>query len=123
MTIEQIERQALDAYSNVVTTVAEKLIPSVASLRVTHKDARGRVGFGAGSGVAITADGFAITSAHVVNGVDGGVAVFSDGRELRFEVVGRDALSDLAVVRVQGSDITPATLGDAEHLRVGQLVV
>jgi S1-C subfamily serine protease len=120
--LEHIE-EALDSYSRVVSTVAERLIPSVASLRVTQRSRKGRVGFGAGSGVAITPDGFMVTSAHVVTGVSEGVAVFFDGRELNFEVVGRDPLSDLAVIRVQGSELPPATLGDAERLRVGQLVV
>jgi S1-C subfamily serine protease len=73
--------------------------------------------------VAITRDGFVLTSAHVVDQSTGGVAAFSDGRELRFDVVGRDPLSDLAVVRVQGDDLHAAQLGDAETLRVGQLVV
>lgn len=90
MTLD-LEREALDAYSQVVCGVAERLLPSVASLRVTrHGD------FGAGSGVAITGDGFVLTSAHVVDKSTGGVAAFSDGRELRFDVVGRDPLSDLA---------------------------
>jgi len=116
------EAQALDAYSQVVTSVADLLIPSVASLRVTRR-ARNRADFGAGSGVAITPDGFVLTSAHVVDRSTGGVAVFSDGRELRFAVTGRDPLSDLAVVRVEGGELRPATLGDADILRVGQLVV
>jgi S1-C subfamily serine protease len=131
MAINQIERphlelpsegEALDAYSQVVTRVAELLIPSVASLRVTRQ-VRNRTDFGAGSGVAITPDGFVLTSAHVVDRSSGGVAAFSDGRELRFEVTGRDPLSDLAVVRVEGDALHPATLGDADTLRVGQLVV
>jgi S1-C subfamily serine protease len=120
---DETQAQTMDAYSRVVTTVADRLIPSVASLRVTHKSRNGRVGFGAGSGVAITPDGFMVTSAHVVSGAEGGVAVFSDGRELNFQVVGRDPLSDFAVIRVQGSELAAATLGDAERLRVGQLVV
>jgi S1-C subfamily serine protease len=64
-----------------------------------------------------------LTSAHVVSGGSGVSATFSDGRELSAEVVGADALSDLAVVRVDARDLDPATLGDADELRVGQLVV
>lgn len=79
---------------------------------------------GGGSGVVITPDGFMLTSAHVVAGTDGKVdASFVDGRELRAEVVGADPLSDLAVLRSETPDLVPAELGDAEHLRVGQLVV
>jgi S1-C subfamily serine protease len=84
----------------------------------------GQVPAGAGSAVALTPDGFLLTSAHVVAGPGRvGRAAFVDGRELRFEVVGLDRLSDLAVLRAEGGDLTPATLGDAEALRVGQLVV
>ena len=78
---------------------------------------------GAGSAVVVTPDGYLLTSAHVVRGGMNGEASFSDGRELRFELVGSDLLSDLAVIRVPGGDLPPATLGDAASLRVGQLVV
>ena len=118
------EAEALDAYSRAVSGVADRLAPSVASLRVQRQTRRGRVQTGAGSGVVLTHDGFILTSAHVVAGRDaGGSARFTDGRELRFAVEGRDPLSDLAVVRAEGSELTPAALGDAESLRVGQLVV
>ena len=117
------DEEALDAYSRVVTSVAERLIPSVASLRVQQRVRGGRVD-GAGSGVVITPDGFALTSAHVVGGTDRGSASFVDGREIPFDVVGRDDLSDLAVLRLQGGgDVEPAELGEAAGLRVGQLVV
>ena len=76
-----------------------------------------------GSAVSITPDGFLVTSAHVVDGVDRGRASMADGRELRFEVVGRDPLSDLAVIRSGGADLEPVSLGNADRLRVGQLVV
>jgi len=113
------EEEALDAYSRAVITVADRLAPSVANLRVNH----GRR-LGGGSAVAITPDGFLVTSAHVVNGsTKGGRASFVDGRELQFEVVGADPHADLAVLRAEADDLVPAELGDAERLRVGQLVV
>jgi S1-C subfamily serine protease len=118
------EEEALDAYSRAVTQVAERLSPSVANLRVSRRVRGGRVLDGGGSAVVITPDGFMLTSAHVVARTDGrGRASFVDGRELEFEVVGSDPLSDLAVLRADGRDLVPATLGDAERLRVGQLVV
>jgi serine protease Do len=119
------EAQALDAYSRVVVDVAERLAPSVANLRVMRRSrAGGQVPAGAGSAVALTPDGFLLTSAHVVAGPGRtGRASFVDGRELRFRVVGLDRLSDLAVLRADGDSLTPATLGEAEGLRVGQLVV
>jgi S1-C subfamily serine protease len=120
-TIEDDE--ALDAYSQVITRVAELLTPSVASLRVARRVWRGSEGEGAGSGVVITPDGFIVTSAHVVDGTDRGSASFVDGREFGFDVVGTDPLSDLAVVRAAPAELVPAQLGDAGRLRVGQLVV
>lgn len=117
------EDEALDAYSRVITTVAETLIPSVANLRVTRRAWRGEPAEGGGSGVVITPDGFILTSAHVLAGTEKGSASFVDGREFGIDMVGTDPLSDLAVVRAFGTDLTPAMLGDASRLRVGQLVV
>src|ERR687888_1822996 len=118
------DAEALDAYSRAVIGVAERLAPSVANLRVSHRGRGGRRLNGGGSAVVITPDGFLLTSAHVVARSDGrGRASFVDGRELRFDVVGADPHSDLAVLRADASDLTPAELGDAEQLRVGQLVV
>jgi len=117
------EDEALDAYSRSVTTVAERLTPSVANLRVSRRVRGGRRLDGGGSAVVITPDGFTLTSAHVIERTDGGRASFVDGRELAFEVVGSDPMSDLALLRVDGRDLRPAELGDAERLRVGQLVV
>jgi S1-C subfamily serine protease len=112
------DADALDAYSRVVTSVAERLRPSVVSLAIERGRWRG-----GGSGVLVTPDGYALTSAHVVEGVDGGRASLADGREAAFAVVGRDPLSDLAVTRVVATDLIAAELGDAARLRVGQLVV
>jgi S1-C subfamily serine protease len=109
---------ALDAYSRTVVTVAETLRPSVLSVSV-----RSGRGEGAGSAVAFTEDGFLVTSAHVVEGVGGGAVFTYDGQEQVFEVVGRDRLSDLAVLRTGTRLVPPAELGDANRLRVGQLVV
>ncbi len=114
--------EALDAYSVAVSTAAERLIPSVASLRVTRQVGGWSAG-GAGSGVAIEPSGYLVTSAHVVAGTREGSAAFVDGSELPFEVVGRDPLSDLAVIRTSGGSPRPAPLGDADRLKVGQLVV
>ena len=118
------EESALDAYSQVVVSVAERLTPSVANLRVARRVRGGRIFDGGGSGVVITPDGFLVTSAHVVAGGAGkGRASLSDGRDVEFSVIGADPLSDLAVLRLAGDSFTAAELGDAERLRVGQLVV
>jgi serine protease Do len=116
--------EALDAYSRTVSKVAERLSPSVANLRVSRRVRGGRTFDGGGSGVVITPDGFMLTSAHVVAGTRGAVrASFIDGRELAATVIGADPISDLAVLRSETHDLVPAELGDAERLRVGQLVV
>jgi serine protease Do len=118
------DAEALDAYSRTVSSVAEELAPSVANLRVSRRIRGGRFVDGGGSGVVITPDGFMLTSAHVVDGVRRMIhASFVDGREHSAEVVGADPLSDLAVLRAHADDLAPADLGDADRLRVGQLVV
>jgi serine protease Do len=118
------EEDVLDAYSRAVIAVAEHLSPSVANLRVSRRVRGGRRMDGGGSGFVVTPDGFMLTSAHVVvSGTAGVRASFVDGSEVGGEVVGTDPLSDLAVLRAEGTDFTPAVLGDAENLRVGQLVV
>jgi S1-C subfamily serine protease len=108
------EAEALDAYSRAVTAVVERLAPAVANLRVRR---------GGGSAVVITPDGFMLTSAHVVARARGGEASFVDGTETAFDVVGSDPFSDLAVLRADARGLVAGELGDAERLRVGQLVV
>lgn len=118
------DAEALDAYSKTVSRVAEELGPSVAHLTVTRRTRRGERRAGAGSAVAISPDGLMLSAAHVVAGTDGrGNVAFPDGREFSVEAIGADPLSDLAVLRADGRDLIPAALGDAERLRVGQLVV
>jgi S1-C subfamily serine protease len=112
------ERDALDAYSAVVTAVADAVLPSVASLTV-----RRRGGEGGGSASVITPDGYLLTSAHVVAGARSAQATFTDGTTVAADVAGRDELSDLAVLKARGSVPPPVTMGRAQDLRVGQLVV
>ena len=117
------DAEALDAYSRAVTAVSDRLRPSVADLGVTRRTRRGGAS-GGGSAVAITPDGYLLSSTHVVDGTDGrGRASFPDGRSFRVELVGADPLSDLAVLRADAGDLVAAELGDADRLRVGQLVV
>jgi serine protease Do len=104
----------LDSYSRTVSSVAAAVTPHVASLRI---------GPGVGSAVIFTDDGLLLTNAHVVGGARDGVAAFTDGTESRFDVVGADPLSDLAVLRAHGATPAAVVLGDADELVVGQLVV
>jgi S1-C subfamily serine protease len=115
------EREALDAYSATVTAVAQRVLPSVASLRV-RRSSRSFDG-GAGSGVVITPDGFLVTSAHVVAQAGKATASFIDGSEYELDVVGADPLSDLAIARARATALESIQVGNADELRVGQLVV
>jgi S1-C subfamily serine protease len=115
------EREALDAYSQIVSTVAERVLPSVASLRVSRSGSP-RDG-GAGSGVVITPDGYLVTSAHVVAQARSASASFIDGTEYELDVIGADPLSDLAITRARAATLEAMPIGDADTLRVGQLVV
>jgi S1-C subfamily serine protease len=119
----EAELAALDAYSQVVVSVAEQLTPRVAALQVSVRRRDGSIAAGAGSGVVFTNDGFLLTNAHVVGKAEAGQAAFADGTTVPFRVVGSDPLSDLAVVRADGATPAPARLGEASQLRVGQLVV
>ena len=114
---------ALDSYSRTVITVAEAVAPHVAAVEMTGTSRSGRVRIGAGSAVVFTEDGYMLTNAHVVAGASGGWAAFADGTGTDIEIRGADVLSDLAVIRGLSHMHAPAQLGDAEGLRVGQLVI
>src|SRR5690348_15543404 len=100
-----MEREGLDAYSRIVTAVAERVTPSVAA--VTVQDAVGRPR-GAGSAVVFTPDGFLLTNAHVVGPWRQAQLEFADGSSAPADVVGRDPLSDLAVLRARAGTPAPA---------------
>src|SRR5688572_31160698 len=105
----------LDAYSQAVIRVVERVTPAVAHVR------RGR---GGGSGLVIAPDGYVLTNAHVVDGAaDVEVTFAEEGATYRAPVVGTDAATDLALVRVLGPSLPAAELGDSDALRVGQLVI
>jgi S1-C subfamily serine protease len=112
------DAELLDAYSRVVVSAAAAVSGSVASLRT-----RTRRGSGAGSASVLTSDGFLLTSAHVIEGAERVHADFADGTASDVDVIGQDALSDLAVLRARGPVPPAVTLGDAATLRVGQVVV
>ncbi len=115
---ERPDAEALDAYSSVVTKVAQVVLPSVACLSV-----RSRRGEGSASASVITADGYLLTSAHVVGTARVAKATFADGATVTADLAGRDVLSDLAVLKARGTVPAPVVMGRAEDLQVGQLVV
>jgi S1-C subfamily serine protease len=118
--MEPTDNDALDAYSRVVSSVAENLLPRVAAIRVRR---RGRPGDASGSAVVLTAEGHLLTNAHVVDGADTGEAAFSDGTVAQLDVVGRDPLADLAVLRADRPVVEPPDFRDVDDLKIGALVI
>lgn len=122
-TTERDDDAALDAYSQIVIRVAESVTPHVAAIEMTSARRNGQLRVGSGSAVVFTGDGYMLTNAHVVAGIQSGRAVFANGKQTDVELVGADPLSDLAVVRGLKPTPPPAILGNADSLRVGQLVI
>jgi len=116
------EREALDAYSRVIVTVAETLGPAVVNLRAVAGEG-GRRPVGSGSGFLFTPDGFLLTNHHVVRGSNRVRVRLNDGGEVSGRVVGADPWTDVAVVQADASGLPHAQLGESVGLRVGQLVV
>lgn len=122
------ENELLDAYSRSVINASEKVSPAVVKLEVTREMRRRRRGGsdqtnGSGSGFVFTPDGFVLTNSHVVSGSKSVYVLFNDGSRHEATLVGDDPDTDLAVVRVNGPNLSFATLGSSNRLKVGQLAI
>lgn len=117
------EDSLLDAYSQAVIAVVEKVGPAVVSIGVRQKAARGPMGEGAASGVIIAPDGFVLTNNHVVESASEVEVGLVNGDSFAAEVIGTDPATDLAIVRAATNGLPAAELGDSDTLRVGQLVI
>jgi S1-C subfamily serine protease len=112
----------VDAEEQLFIALYERVSPSVVHIAVT---ARGLAGGGTGSGFVLDTDGRIVTNNHVVENADRIVVTFADDTSAEAEVIGTDADSDLAVIKVDVSPelLKPVALGDSDALRVGQRAV
>ena len=115
----ELSTEALDSYSQTVVGAVDRIAPTVVGI-YSRPD---KGGGGTGSGVMVTPDGYLLTNEHVVQHTDRLEVSFDDGRTAAAHVVGRDAPSDLAVVRAEATSLPYAELHEAVRPRVGQLVV
>src|SRR5262245_34975011 len=108
------DTELLDAYSRAVIHAVETVGPAVVNVQ------RDR---GGGSGVIFTPDGLVLTNHHVVDGAARVDVILPEGRSMRADVIGHDAGTDLAVLRIDGASLPFARFGDSRRVRVGQVAV
>jgi S1-C subfamily serine protease len=117
------EETLLDAYSQAVISVVEKVGPAVVSIGIRQKGSDGYEGEGAASGVIFAPDGYVLTNNHVVENAKEVMVGLTNGDTYQAEVIGTDPATDLAVIRAGTNGLPIAELGDSDTLRVGQLVI
>src|SRR5687768_246094 len=111
---DSVDRDLLDAYSEAVIDAVEQVAPAVVRIDAAR---------GGGSGVIFTPDGFILTNSHVVDAGGTITAILPDGRSIRADLIGRDEHTDLAILRIDGMNLSWARLGDSKRVRVGQVAI
>ena len=125
-TLAQADEILLDSYSRTVSSVVEKVRPSVVNIRVQHANRKrngGPESGGSGSGFIIAPDGYILTNSHVVHGASKMEVSLADGRVVPAALVGDDPETDLAVIRINASGLSHVTLADSRSVRVGQIAI
>ncbi len=114
----------LDEYSRTVVSAVERVAPTVVNIEIQQRSKnRLRDIAGSGSGFVITPDGFILTNSHVVHGATRIAVNLSDGRDCPAQLIGDDPETDLAVIRIDASQLVHVRLADSESLRVGQVAI
>jgi S1-C subfamily serine protease len=121
--VSRRDSELLDAYSEAVSSAAERVSPSVTNIEVFRGQGASATPAGTGTGFVFTPDGFVLTNAHVVGHAQGISVTLLDGRRIDGELIGSDPHSDIAVVRIAAPGLVAATLGDSSRLRVGQVAI
>jgi len=117
------DSRLLDAYSQAVISVTDKVSPSVVNIKVKKK-IRSRFGSGAGgSGFMISPEGFIVTNNHVVEDSDHMEIELQDGRNFTADLVGLDPYTDLAVLKIYTENLPYIAFPEQAELRVGQLAI
>jgi len=115
------DEELLDSYSKTISGVVQEIVPSVVNIRVQQAGQAGPGG--AGSGFVITPDGFILTNSHVVHGASKIDVTLADTQTASATLVGEDPDSDLAVIRINASNLKHVRLGDSSKLSVGQIAI